>query len=97
MKPKRPSPETEAALWARIIHPDGPLSPQAARAILQLAFPESDRQRMHILSAKARAGRLTPDEESDMDLYERAGALLSVLQSRARMVLRKRRRPVQPG
>ena len=31
-------PATEAAIWARVIHPNGELTPAVARAILQLEF-----------------------------------------------------------
>jgi hypothetical protein len=86
------SPATEAAIWTRVIHPNGELTPEAARVIVQLSFPARDRERMHELSAKARAGTLTLEEEVEMDGYERVGALLSILQSKARQVLKKGRR-----
>src|SRR5260370_22426671 len=54
------APETEAAVWLCILHPDGELGLDTARAILQLSFPESEKYRMRQLSAKARAGTLTP-------------------------------------
>ncbi len=44
---------------------------------------------MRELSAKARAGTLTPAEDEKMDAYERAGALLSILKSKARQALKK--------
>jgi hypothetical protein len=82
-------PTTEAALWLRILHPDGDLTPEVAHAVLKLAFPTDDVKRMRELSAKARAGTLAPDEESAMDEYERVGALLSILKSKARQVLKR--------
>ena len=81
-------PETEVAVWLRILHPEGKLTPSVARAILRLTFPETERDRMHDLSAKARAGSLTPAEDQQMEAYERAGALLSILKSKARQVLK---------
>jgi hypothetical protein len=89
MKTATLSPDTEAAIWLRILHPDGELTPDSARAILRLSFPETEVDFMHELSAKARAGTLTPDEEQKMDAFERAGALLSILKSKARRVLKK--------
>ncbi len=53
---------TEAAIWARVIHPNGELTPQVARTILQLEFSEADRQRMHELSEKAQEGALSAEE-----------------------------------
>jgi hypothetical protein len=89
MKTSTRSFETEAAVWLRILHPDGKLTPPAARAILELALPEEEIARLHQLSARARAGQLTADEDAWMDAYERAGALLSILKSKARQVLKK--------
>jgi hypothetical protein len=84
------APKTEAELWLRILHPDEDISPRAARAILGL--PEGDLSRMRELSAKARAGTLTPEEDAEMDDIERVGAILSTLKSKARQVLRRPRR-----
>jgi hypothetical protein len=89
MKNTTLSPDTEARVWLGILHPDGQLTPDAARAILQLSFPESDKKHMHELSAKARAGLLSSEEERMMDAYERVGALLSILKSKSRQVLKK--------
>jgi hypothetical protein len=65
-----------------------------ARAILGLSFPEDEIRKMHELSAKARAGTLTPDENAEMDTYERVGSILSTLKSRARQVLKRSNRRV---
>lgn len=92
MKTATLAPKTEAEVWLHILHPDGELSPRAARAILQLSFPKDDISRMHELSAKARAGTLTPDEDAQMDNFERAGAILSTLKSKARQVLKHSKR-----
>lgn len=83
------APQTEVEVWMRILRPDRPLTPRLARAILGLSFPEADAARMHELSAKARAGTLTPREDAEMDDFERAGALLSTLKSKARQVLKR--------
>lgn len=92
MKAEALSPTTEAAIWTRVIHPEGELPPEAARAILQLSLPPDDVARMHALSAKARAGTLTPEEQAAMDNFERVGTMLSILKSKARQVLKKGRR-----
>ena len=72
-----------------ILHPDEDLSPRTARAILGLSFPKNDVARMHELSAKARAGTLTPEEDAQMDNFERVGSILSILKSKARQVLKR--------
>jgi hypothetical protein len=92
MKTASLPPQTEAEVWLRIIHPNGELSRRVARAILGLSFSESDVSRMHELSAKARAGTLTPEEDLQMDSFERAGSVLSTLKSRARQALKRSRR-----
>lgn len=95
MKTNTLSPATEAAIWTRVIHPNGRLSAHAARAILMLEFPVGDRQRMHELALKAQEGTLTPAEEVEISSFERAGTLLAILKSKARKVLKRtpRRHP----
>jgi hypothetical protein len=92
MKTASLPPKTEAEVWLRILHPDEELSPRVARAILGLSFPRIDISRMHELSAKARAGALTPEEDAEMDNFERVGSILSTLKSKARQVLKRSRR-----
>jgi len=82
-------PKTEAEVWMRILHPDEEMSPRVARAILGLAFPKNDLGQMHELSAKARSGKLTAEEDAEMDNFERVGSILSTLKSKARQVLKR--------
>jgi hypothetical protein len=89
MKSASLAPKTEAEVWMRILHPDQDLSPRVARAILGLSFPNTDISRMKELSAKARAGTLTPEEDAEMDDFERVGSILSTLKSKARQVLKR--------
>ncbi len=80
---------SEAAILSRILEPDKPtLSAEAARAILALDFNAADKERLRQLSARARAGTLTPDEQVEIDNYERVGHRLNVLQSKARRSLK---------
>jgi hypothetical protein len=64
-------------------------SAKAARAILGISIVGSDIDRMNELSAKSRAGTLTPEEDTAMDDFERVGSILSNLKSKARQVLRR--------
>lgn len=89
MKADTLSPTTEAAIWTRVIHPDGEISQEAARTLLKLEFPESDQQRMHELAVKAQEGTLTSEEESAIDNYERVGTMLAILKSKARKILKR--------
>lgn len=81
----------DAAIWGRVLDFHSPPSPEAARALLKLQFPEGDVERMQKLAAKARAGKLSPTEESEAEAYERLGCLLDILHSQARRVLKRRR------
>ena len=88
MKP----PASEVAIWERLLVPKkDKLSPQKARLILELRFQKRDIQRMHELSAKSRAGKLTRKENEQMEVYERVGHLVSILKSYARQVLKDTR------
>ena len=79
-----------AAIWQRVIEFNGELSPSAARALLKLGFSERDHALLEVLSTKARAGALTPDEQMQLDTFERLGCLLDILHSKARRVLKKK-------
>jgi hypothetical protein len=65
------------------------LTPEAARAILKLDFDPEDHQRVDELSAKAQKGTLTPQERAELEEYIRVGYELAVLQSRARLSLKR--------
>ena len=80
--------KTEAEIWLRILHPNDEFPPRVARAIIGLSLPKGNVARMHELSAKARAGILTAEEDAEMDGFERAGSILSILKSKARQVLK---------
>jgi hypothetical protein len=79
-----------AAIWQRVLEFDGQLSPSAARTLLKLRFSERDHALLDELSAKARAGSLTPDEQTRLDTFERLGCLLDMLHSKARQALKKK-------
>lgn len=84
---------TEAQIWERVIHPAGELrSRDVARSILQLSFTPEECARMHELAVKNQQGSLTPEEESELDHYNRVGSLLSIMKSKARKLLKNGRR-----
>ena len=78
----------------RAIRFQGELSPAAARALLKFGFAEPDHARMDDLSAKARAGALTPREQAELDAFERLGCVLDMIHSQARQALKKKQRRV---
>jgi len=82
---------SEVAILSRVLEPEKPtLSAAAARAILALDFPQADKEHLRYLSAKAREGTLTPEEQVAVDNYERVGHLLNIMQSKARRSLKGR-------
>jgi len=91
MKTATLPPATEAAIWARVIHGSAELTPKIARAILKLEFGVDDEKRMHELALKAQEGKLTPDEEYEIDNFERVGTTLAILKSRSRKLLKSQK------
>ena len=83
------TPNTEAAILARIIQSDNrDLTPDAARYLLSMQLPPGDKDRVNELSAKAREGSLTEGETQELDSYLHIGSLLAVMQSKARQRLK---------
>jgi hypothetical protein len=80
-----------AAIWERVVQFDHGLSPVAARALLKVRFSPQVIEEMNALASKARRGTLTPQEQVDLDTYERLGCLLDILHSQARMALKAHR------
>jgi hypothetical protein len=80
---------SEVSILNRILQPNAPtFSPEAAHDILALDFDQADKERMRELSAKARAGTLTAEEDAEAGKYEMVGHLLNVMQSKARRSLK---------
>ena len=87
-----PAARSEAAIWERIIHPSGAMSRDEAKRIVELEFSAEERQRMHELAERNRAGTLAPGDDEELDNFCRVGNTLSLLKSRARQVLKSRQR-----
>ena len=84
-------PYHEAAILTRLVGPDEPvLSAATAKGILTLGFSRADKECMHTLTAKARAGTLTDDEQAQIEAYSRISSLLGILKSKARRALKRR-------
>src|SRR5580704_8661538 len=83
------TPNTEAAILARIIQSDErELTPDVARYLLSMKLPSSDEERVQELSAKARSGSLTDSERRNSTVICTVGILLGVMQSKARRLLK---------
>jgi hypothetical protein len=79
---------SEVAIFGRVLEPDqATLDVAAARAIINLDFQQTDKDRMGVLLAKAKDGTITADEQVEIDNYERVGHMLSLMKSKARRSL----------
>ena len=79
-----------AKILNRVVGPElENLTPEAARAVLKLKLDQSDRRRAHDLAVKNQEGRLTPDEEAEIEAYQRVGRLIDLLWAKARKSLRQ--------
>ena len=76
-------------IWLRLVSDREPLSPEVARYFLKFHFLDSEQQRMAVLNEKANEGLLTPEERSELEDYIHIGAILSIMQSKARQALKK--------
>lgn len=83
----------EAAIWDRLIPPGDSIPPEVAEWILALAFSEYDRDRMNDLAVKAREGRLSKEENAEMEVFERVGDMLAVLRAKSLPAKRHRHKP----
>jgi hypothetical protein len=81
--------KSEVSILNRMLRPETPMiSPEAARDILGWDFDQADKDRMRQLSAKARQGTLTVEEDAEAGRYELIGHLLNIMQSKARRSLK---------
>jgi hypothetical protein len=64
------------------------MTPETARFLLSLQLDPSDDRRANELAQKARDGRLTPDEQTEIDEYRRIGRVIEMLKLKAMAVLK---------
>ena len=76
---------TTIAVWQRAIAPDaGRFDPLVARIVLEFHLAPQDLDRADALSAKARHGTLTADEDRELQSYLTVSSALQFLKSKAR-------------
>ena len=79
----------DAAILARVLGPDrNDLTPEAARALLQLRLDRCDLDRLHDLTTRNQDDALTPAERAELDSYLRVNSFLDLMQARARLALK---------
>jgi hypothetical protein len=82
------SPITEAHILEQVVMPDQPgMSPEAARAILDLRFGPFAVRRMNELAEMNRQGTLTDADQQELENYLRVGNFLNLMQAKARQSL----------
>ena len=75
-----------SSILDRVIAPNEPsLPPAVAEEFLCWSFSPHDQERMSVLAAKARAGNLSTEEQSEIDGFERVSSFLGLLKSKARL------------
>lgn len=69
------------------------LTPAMARRLVKFRADAATQARVDELATKCNEGELTPAERREYEAYVRAIHLISIFQSKARMVLAKHRKP----
>jgi hypothetical protein len=82
--------ETDSQILGRLLGLQGArMSPERAQLLLSVRLPRADVRKIEQLGEKSSAGTLTPAEKRQYAAYVRAMDVLGILQSRARLVLKK--------
>jgi hypothetical protein len=82
---------SSAAVLARLADPvTRCLTPAGARQLVKLRVDRRTQAQLDRLADKCSAGRLTPDERAEYQTYVAAVDFLTILQSKARILLAKR-------
>ena len=82
------TPNTEAAILGRLMQATDSMTRDVAEYLLSIGFDAGDTERMNVLAERAREGNLTPQEAAELDSYLHVGSFLSILQSKARRLLK---------
>jgi hypothetical protein len=85
-------PSTDSVALDRLLDPlTRRLTPAAARALVEFRVDPATLARIGELAEKCNEGELTAQERAEYEAYVRAGDLITVLQSKARRLLKSRR------
>ena len=80
----------EPVIWARLLEAQAgnrEISPDVARFFLSMGFSARDHERIQYLADRSQAGELTSDEAAEFDSYLHIGNLLTMMKSKARVIL----------
>ena len=82
----------EAEILRRVVDPQrAGWTGETARALLRLALPPEDEDRVNALAEKACDGELSAEECRELQDYRQVGRLLELMKSRARLSLQSAR------
>ena len=80
---------SESAILSRAIDPlQGNLTPELAEHVLKLRLTDADKKAAKEFADLAKAGTITDDQQVELDNYRRAGRVLELLKSKARLALK---------
>ena len=65
------------------------LTPESARALVELRADAVAQARIAELAEKCNEGQITPDERREYETYVQVGNVLAILQAKARLLLRQ--------
>jgi hypothetical protein len=83
---------SELAIFSRLIKADASdLSRELARYILTLGFDDEDQKRMTELAEQNQAGVLSGEGRAELENFVKAGHLLALLHSKARISLKAKK------
>jgi hypothetical protein len=85
--------QDEITILARILANNrDKMPPDMARYFVTLGFSKQDKARMHGLAVRNQDDALSPAEKEELLAYAKAGSLISILKSKARRVLGRKRK-----
>jgi hypothetical protein len=83
---------SELAIFARLIRADNSdMSRELARYLLTLGFDGVDQQKMTDLAERNQEGLLSSEEKAELENFVKAGHMLALLHSKARMTLKAKK------
>ncbi len=83
---------SELAVFARLIRADdSDLSRELARYILTLGFDDEDQKKITDLAERNQDGLLSSDERAELENFVKAGHMLALFHSKARLALKPRK------
>ncbi len=82
---------TEMDILSDAIAPnEGDLTPSVAETMLQWKFSDRAIVKMNELASKNREGKLSLEEQRELDNFMRVGSLINLVQAKARLSLKHR-------